>query len=168
MPEFQGQGIGAKIIRTGLSRIINGLGGCGCVLVGPPNFFSLFSFANYPQLIHEDSPQELFLALPFKEKVPSRTVKFHSAFMQLQEVEQDIVADVIIDYAITGVKVDLETPMVQSLIEKGILMEMPGGKVTMRPAILMEYDPRLAKLTQFRMFELGRVHKNPFMAAIKS
>jgi len=54
------------------------------------------------------------------------------------------------------------------LIGKGILMEMPGNKVTMRPAILAEYDPYLAKVTQFRVSELSRVHKNPMMRAIKS
>ena len=51
--EFQGQGIGSKLIKTGLSRIKNGIGGCGCVLVGPPNFYSMFSFANYPLLIQQ-------------------------------------------------------------------------------------------------------------------
>ncbi|GAB6190763.1 GNAT family N-acetyltransferase [Desulfocastanea catecholica] len=168
LPEFQGRGIGSKLVKTGLSRIKNGIGGCGCVLVGPPNFYFMFSFANYPQLIHEGVPQDLFLALPFTENVPSGTVKFHPAFMQLPEVEKDSVADVIIDYAIAGVKVDLKKPTIQRLIEKGILMEIPGNKVTMRPAILAEYDPYLAKVTQFRMSELSRVHKNPILMAIRS
>ncbi len=166
-PKFQGQGIGSKLIKTGLSRIMNGIGGRGCVLVGPPNFYSMFSFANYPQLIHEGMPQEMFLALPFTENVPSGIVKFHPAFMQLPEVEKDIVADVIIDYAIAGVRADLKNPTIQSLIEKGILMEISGNKVTLRPAILAEYDPYLAKITQFRVSELSRVHKNPIMRAIK-
>jgi len=167
LPEFQGQGIGSQLIKTGLSRIMNGIGGRGCVLVGPPNFYAMFSFVNYPQLIHEGIPQEVFLALPFTEKVPSGIVKFHPAFMQLPEVEKDIVADVIIDYAIAGARVDLKNPTIQSLIEKGILMKMPGNKVTVRPAILAEYDPYLAKITQFRVSELSRVHKNPIMKAIK-
>ena len=88
--------------------------------------------------------------------------------MQLPEVEKDIVADVIIDYTIAGVKVDIEDPTIQSIIEKGILMEIPGNKVTMRPAILAEYNPYLAKVTQFRMSELSLVHKNPIIRAIKS
>lgn len=167
LPEFQGQGIGSKLIKTGVSHIMNGIGGRGCVLVGPPNFYSMFSFSNYPQLIHEGAPQEVFLALPFTENVPSGVVKFHPAFMQLPEVEKDIVADVIIDYAIAGVRVDRENPTVRSLIEKGILVEMPGNNVTLRPAILAEYDPYLAKVTQFRVSELSRIHKNPIMRAIK-
>ncbi len=167
LPEFQGQGIGSKLIKTGVSRIMNGIGGRGCVLVGPPNFYSMFSFANYPQLIHEGIPQEVFLAQPFTENVPSGIVKFHPAFMRLAEVEKDIVADVIIDYTIAGVRADLKSPTIQSLIEKGILMEIPGNKVTLRAAILAEYDPYLAKVTQFRVSELSRVHKNPIMRAIK-
>jgi len=167
LPEFQGRGIGSKLIKAGLSRIMNGIGGRGCVLVGPSNFFAMFGFANYPQLIHEDIPQELFLALPFTEDVPSGIVRFHAAFMQLPEVEKDIVADVIIDYATAGVKADLDNPAIQSLIEKGILMEIPGSKVTMRPAILAKYDPYLAEVTQFRVSELSRVHKNPIMMAIR-
>lgn len=65
LPEFQGQGIGRKLIKRGLALIENCAGGSGCVLVGPPNFYSMFSFANYPQLIHEGISQVLFLALPF-------------------------------------------------------------------------------------------------------
>jgi predicted N-acetyltransferase YhbS len=168
LPEFQGKGIGSKLIKTGLSRIMNGIGGRGCVLVGPPNFFSLFGFANYPQLIHKSMPQEVFLALSFTENMPSGIVKFHPALMQLPEVEKDIVADVIIDYAVAGVKVDLNEPTIQSLIEKGILIEMPDNKVTMQPAILADYDPYLGKVTQFRVSELSRVHKNPIRWAITS
>ncbi len=166
LPEFQGQGIGSKLIKTALSHLKNDIGGCGCVLVGPANFFFMFSFANYPQLIHEDIPQELFLSLPFTENIPSGVVEFHPAFMQLPEVEKDIVAEFIINYAIAGVRADLKKPTIQRLIEKGILMETPGNKVTLRPAILGKYDPYLAKVTQFRLSELSRVHKNPFMMAI--
>jgi len=167
LPEFQGQGIGSKLIKTGLSLIKKGIGGCGCVLVGPPNFYSMFCFANYPQLIHEGISQDMFLALPFTGNIPSGIVKFHPAFMQLPEVEKEIVVDVIIDYVIAGVKVDLKKPMIQSLIKKGILMETPGNKVTLRPAFLAKYDPYLAKVTQFRVSELSRVHKNPILMAIK-
>ena len=167
LPEFQGQGIGSKLIKTGLSFIMNGIGGRGCVLVGPPHFYSMFGFANYPRLIHEGVPQDVFLALPFTKNVPTGIVKFHPAFMQLPECEKDIVSDVIIDYTITGVRVDLKDPTIQNLIEKGILMVMPDNKVTMRPAILAEYDPYLAKVTQFRVSELSRIHKNPIMRAIK-
>lgn len=167
LPEFQGMGIGSKLIKTGLFHIRTSIGGCGCVLVGPPNFYSMFCFRNYPQLVYEGIPQEMFLTLPILGKIPSGIVKFHPAFMRLPEVEKDIVADVIIDYAIAGVKVNLQAPTIQSLIKKGILIKINGNKVTVRPAILAEYDPYLAKVTQFRVSELSRVHKNPIMTAIK-
>jgi predicted N-acetyltransferase YhbS len=168
LPHLQGRGIGSKLIRAGLSRIGNGIGGSGCVLVGPPNFYSLFSFKRFSKLIHEGVPQELFLALPFAEHVPSGIVEFHPAFMQLPEVEKDIMADVIIDYAISGVRVNLENPAIQSLIQKGVLIKMPGSKVKIRPAVLRGYNPYFAKVAQFRTTELSRVHKNPIMMAITS
>jgi predicted N-acetyltransferase YhbS len=167
LPEFQGQDVGSKLIKTGLSVIKNDFGGRGCVLLGSPCFYFMFGFVNYPQLIHEGIPQEMFLALPFTENVPNGIVKFHPAFMQLPEIERDIVVDVIIDYAIAGVKVDLKNTTIQCLIEKGILMEIPGNKVMLRPAILAEYNPYLAKVTQFRMSDLSRIHRNPIMMAIK-
>ena len=69
-------------------------------------------------MIHEGIPQEVFLARPFTENVPTGIVEFHPAFMQLPEVEKDMVADVIIDYAIAGVRVDLKNPTIQSLMGK--------------------------------------------------
>lgn len=146
---------------------MNGIGGRGSVLVGPPNFFTMFGYANHSQLVLEGVPQEIFLARPFTENVPSGIVEFHPAFRQLPEIEKDVIADVIIDYAIAGVKVDLENPTIQSLVEKGILMEIPGSKVRIRPAVLAEYNPYLAKITKFRASEMSRVHKNPIMMAIR-
>jgi putative acetyltransferase len=36
---------------------------------------------NYPELVHEGIPQEVFLALPFNEKVPKGNVEFHNSFL---------------------------------------------------------------------------------------
>lgn len=82
-------------------------------------------------------------------------------------VEKVAIADVIIDYAIAGIKVDLADPTIESLIKKGILAEMPDGKVMMRPSALTEYDSYFAQVSQFRATEMSRVHKNPIMTAIK-
>ena len=57
------------------------LGGQGCALVGDPNYYNRFGFRNYPELIHEGIPQEVFLVLPFNEKVPRGTVIFHEGFL---------------------------------------------------------------------------------------
>ena len=77
------------------------------------------------------------------------------------------ITDVIIDYDIAGLKVDLSNPAIESLIEKEILTEMPDGKFMLRFSALAEYDSYFAKVGQFRASEMSRVHKNPVMAAIR-
>ena len=80
LPEYQKQGIGKSLIKKGLSLLKN-LGGQGCALVGDQNYYKRFGFRNYPELVHEGIPQEVFLALPFKEKVPKGTIEFHEGFL---------------------------------------------------------------------------------------
>jgi len=135
--------------------------------VGLPTYFNRFGFWNYPQLIHEGTPQEVFVAKLLVERIPSGAVEFHRAFKQLSIIEKDAIADVIIDYAIAGVKVDLADPAIESLIQKKILTEMPDGRVMMRPSVLAEYDSYFAQVSQFRATEMSRVHKNPILAAVK-
>jgi putative acetyltransferase len=80
LPEYQKQGIGKSLINEGLS-MLKQLGGQGCALVGHPNYYKRFGFKNFPELVHEGVPQEVFLALPFNEKVPQGTVVFHEGFL---------------------------------------------------------------------------------------
>jgi len=80
LPENQKQGIGKSLINKGLS-LLKELGGQGCALVGDPNYYKRFGFHNFPELIHEGVPQEVFLALPFTEKVPHGIVVFHKGFL---------------------------------------------------------------------------------------
>ena len=79
LPEYQKQGIGKSLINEGLSSLKE-LSGQGCALVGDPNYYKRFGFKNFPELVHEGIPQEVFLALPFNEKVPQGTVVFHEGF----------------------------------------------------------------------------------------
>ena len=79
-PEYQKQGIGKSLINEGLS-LLKQMGGQGCALVGDPNYYIRFGFKNYPKLVHEGVPQEVFLALPFNEKIPEGIVVFHEGFM---------------------------------------------------------------------------------------
>ena len=79
LPEYQKQGIGKSLVNAGLSSLKD-VGGQGCALVGDPNYYKRFSFKNYPEIVHEGVPQEVFLALPFSEKVPQGNVAFHEAF----------------------------------------------------------------------------------------
>lgn len=80
LPEYQKQGIGKSLIDEGLS-LLKDLGGRGCTLVGDPNYYRRLGFRNYPQLVHEGVPQEVFLSLPFTEKVPQGIVVFHEGFL---------------------------------------------------------------------------------------
>ncbi|MEJ2729070.1 MAG: N-acetyltransferase [Deltaproteobacteria bacterium] len=80
LPEYQKQGIGKSLINEGLS-LLKDMGGKGCALVGEPNYYKRFGFKNYPELIHDGVPQEVFLALPINGKVPQGTVVFHEGFL---------------------------------------------------------------------------------------
>ena len=80
LPEFQKQGIGQSLVNEGLS-LLKELGGRGCMLVGDPGYYTRFGFKNHPELIHEGIPQEVFLALPFGNDVPSGIALFHEGFL---------------------------------------------------------------------------------------
>ena len=80
LPDYHKQGIGKSLVNAGLS-LLKELGGQGCALVGDPNFYQRFGFRNFPELVHEGVPQEVFLALPFTTKVPQGIVVFHEGFL---------------------------------------------------------------------------------------
>jgi putative acetyltransferase len=80
LPENQKQGIGTSLVNEGLS-LLKELCGQGCALVGDPNYYKRFGFRNYPELVHEGIPQEVFLALPFNENIPKGTIDFHKSFL---------------------------------------------------------------------------------------
>ena len=80
LPKYQKQGIGKSLVNEGL-YILKELCGQGCALVGDPNYYKRFGFRNYPELVHEGIPQEVFLALPFNEKVPKGAIEFHKSFL---------------------------------------------------------------------------------------
>ena len=80
LPEYQKQGIGKSLINEGLS-LLKQLDGQGCALVGNPNYYKWFGFKNFPEIVHDGVPQEVFLALPFNEKIPQGIVVFHEGFL---------------------------------------------------------------------------------------
>jgi len=80
LPEYQRRGIGTALIREGLSRLKT-LHASGCCLVGHPEYYRRFGFANHPELVLEGVPPEVFFALPFREPAPQGAVHFHQAFM---------------------------------------------------------------------------------------
>lgn len=80
LPEYQKQGIGKSLINEGLS-LLKQLDGQGCALVGDPSYYKWFGFKNFPKLVYEGVPQEVFLALPFNQKIPQGIVVFHEGFL---------------------------------------------------------------------------------------
>jgi putative acetyltransferase len=80
LPDYQRQGIGQALVKQGLA-LLKASGGQGCALVGDPAYYQRFGFRNDPGLIHEGIPQEVFLVLPFTEKVPHGIVTFHEGFL---------------------------------------------------------------------------------------
>ncbi len=166
LPDFQGRRIGTALVNNGLA-LLKSMGSKGCALVGLATYYDRFGFKNHPQLIHEGIPQEVFVAKSLFGRVPSGTVEFHQAFKQLSVIEKDSITDVIIDYDIAGIKVNLANPAIESLKEKEILTEMPDGKFMLQPSALAEYDSYFAQVAQFRATEMSRVHKNPVLTAVK-
>jgi putative acetyltransferase len=79
LPEYQRQGIGKALIHEGLSRL-RGMQARGCCLVGHPEYYKKFGFDNFPELVHEGVPPEVFLALSLDGKTPRGTVTFHEGF----------------------------------------------------------------------------------------
>lgn len=79
LPEYQKKGIGKALIGEGLS-LLKKSGGQGCVLVGHPDYYKRLGFQNYPDLVHEGVPPEVFFAMPFAGKVPKGIVWFHEGF----------------------------------------------------------------------------------------
>jgi len=79
-PALQKQGIGSKLIQSGLARIRE-MGARGSVLEGDPNYYNRFGFKSYPQLVYAGSPApEYFMAFPFYEAVPNGKVEFNKPF----------------------------------------------------------------------------------------
>jgi putative acetyltransferase len=52
----------------------------GCCLVGHPDYYRKFGFTNFPGLVLEGVPPEVFFALAFDEDTPQGSVIFHEAF----------------------------------------------------------------------------------------
>ncbi|WBU56912.1 GNAT family N-acetyltransferase [Paracoccus sediminicola] len=78
-PRHQGNGIGAALIRDGLSRM-RGSGAQGCVVLGEPGYYARFGFQANPALTLPGVPPEYFMALSFEDSIPKGEVAYHPAF----------------------------------------------------------------------------------------
>jgi len=79
LPEYQRRGIGKALILEGLSRLKH-MQARGCCLVGHPEYYEQFGFANIPGFVHPGVPPEVFVALSFDGHAPHGEVMFHRAF----------------------------------------------------------------------------------------
>jgi putative acetyltransferase len=79
LPEYQRQGIGKALIRTGLAQL-RGMHARGCCLVGHPEYYKKFGFDNVPSLVYEGVPPEFFLGIAFDGNIPQGAVTFHEGF----------------------------------------------------------------------------------------
>ncbi|MCH7334345.1 N-acetyltransferase [Acinetobacter modestus] len=79
LPEYQGKGIGSKLMKEGLNRIKT-LNAKGCVLLGDPNYYGKFGFKTDTRLILEGVPAEYFQILAFTDYIPSGYVIYSDAF----------------------------------------------------------------------------------------
>lgn len=79
LPEYQGKGIGSKLMKEGLNRI-KALNAKGCVLLGDPNYYGKFGFKADARLILAGVPAEYFQILAFTDYIPSGYVIYSDAF----------------------------------------------------------------------------------------
>ena len=79
VPEHQGRGVGAALIREALARM-RGAGACGVVLVGDPGFYTRFGFASLPGLGYPGVPGQYVLAVGFGSDPPQGEIAAHGAF----------------------------------------------------------------------------------------
>jgi len=79
LPEFQGQGIGSKLMRSALAAL-EVIGAAGCVVLGDPDYYGRFGFKVVDDLVFPGVPAEYFQALSFDGKFPHGEVAYHAAF----------------------------------------------------------------------------------------
>ena len=78
LPDMQGRGVGAALIREGLARL-RALGAAGCVVMGDPAYYRRFGFETRPDLRYPGVPPEYFMALVYTRPA-SGDVAYHEAF----------------------------------------------------------------------------------------
>jgi putative acetyltransferase len=78
-PEFQGRGIGTRLMQEAL-RLLREWRAAGCVVLGDPGYYSRFGFKPEASLVLPDVPPEYFQAVSFGPSLPRGVVTYHAAF----------------------------------------------------------------------------------------
>lgn len=84
VPEYQGQGIGSRLVREALAWLEKRKA-AGCVLVGEPEYYARFGFRAYPELMLPGVPPQYLLAIPFGGAIPGGAVRFDDSFGVVSE-----------------------------------------------------------------------------------
>lgn len=79
LPEFQGLGIGSKLMQSSLAALEE-MGASGCVVLGDPAYYGRYGFKVVDGLIFPGVPAEYFQALSFSGEFPNGEVSYHEAF----------------------------------------------------------------------------------------
>ncbi|MCG8393914.1 MAG: N-acetyltransferase [Pseudomonadales bacterium] len=79
LPEYQGKGVGAKLMENALADL-RGKGAAGCVVLGDPGYYGRFGFKVVDGLFFYGVPAEYFQALSFGDGFPQGEVAYHEAF----------------------------------------------------------------------------------------
>jgi putative acetyltransferase len=79
LSEFQGRGVGSRLMASSLSDL-EAMGASGCVVLGDPGYYGRFGFKVVDGLGYPGVPAEYFQALSFSGEVPQGEVSYHEAF----------------------------------------------------------------------------------------
>src|SRR5690625_3847188 len=79
LPEYQGRGIGSKLIKSALAAL-EAMGAAGCVVLGDPVYYGRFGFKVVDGLVYPGVPADYFQELSFSGEVPQGEVSYHKAF----------------------------------------------------------------------------------------
>ncbi|WP_423174533.1 GNAT family N-acetyltransferase [Stenotrophomonas maltophilia] len=79
VPAWQGQGIGAALMRAALEALRQ-QGAHGCVLLGEPAYYGRFGFRAEPGLVLPGAPAEYFQALCLQPPLAQGEVQYSPAF----------------------------------------------------------------------------------------
>lgn len=79
LPEFQGCGVGSKLMKSSLTAL-EAMGASGCVVLGDPDYYGRFGFKVVDGLVYPGVPADYFLGLSFSDEVQQGEVSYHEAF----------------------------------------------------------------------------------------
>lgn len=79
LPERQGTGLGAALVRAGLAEL-QARGAAGCVLLGNPAYYARFGFVADPALVYPAAPAPYFQARLLAGPPARGTVAYAPAF----------------------------------------------------------------------------------------